>query len=224
MTTCKVLFIGNSHTYLHQMPRMIVKLAAAEHRGFSLVVDQCTGNGVSLEWHWHNRRTREMIAGNTWDYVVLQDRSGGPLEDRASFDRHARLLDGEIKKQGAGTLFYLTWANRSRPDTQAVLTEAYMAAARRLGAGLAPVGVAWQNVLEKKPDFDLYHKDGRHAGPAGAYLAACVFYAVLFNTSPAGLPATFTIRGKLRVDLDDAHALLLQRIAFKTVQTFAESP
>ena len=36
---------------------------------------------------------------------------------------HARLLDGEIKKGGAKTVFFMTWANREKPETQAILAE-----------------------------------------------------------------------------------------------------
>ncbi len=214
----KILFIGNSHTYLHKMPGMIAALASADHRGSCLYAQQCTGNGVNLQWHWQSRATRDAIAAGSWDYVVLQDRSGGPLAERDLFERHAALLDGEIKTQGAATLFYMTWAKRSRPGDQWALAEAYTDTARRLGAGLVPVGLAWQNAIHEAPDVDLFHPDGRHAGSAGAYLAACVFYAVLFNRTPEGLPSAITVDDKQRVKLDPDRALQLQRIAFHTVQ------
>lgn len=213
-----VLFIGNSHTYLHKMPGMIAALAAADHRGFSLNVQQCTGNGVNLAWHWHQPDTRHAIAARSWDFVVLQERSGGPLEERELFETYTRRLDAEIKRQGAATLLYMTWAKRSAPQDQSTLAEAYADTAWRLGAGLAPVGLAWQRALREVPHVELHHRDGRHAAPAGAYLAACVFYAVIFNTSPAGLPPALVVGGKQRVGLDAHAALRLQRIAFRTVQ------
>ena len=80
--TTKVLFIGNSHTYLNYMPQMLLMLVDAEDRGFELIVDQCTGEGASLEWHWKNPASRDAIKGKHWDYVVLQDRSGGPCGHR----------------------------------------------------------------------------------------------------------------------------------------------
>jgi len=46
-----VLFIGNSHTYLHYMPRMLVELVHAANRGFNLRVDMITGEGADLKWH-----------------------------------------------------------------------------------------------------------------------------------------------------------------------------
>jgi hypothetical protein len=213
----KVLFLGNSHTYLHYMPRTLVGLVKAENSGFDLEVDQRVGEGVSLEWHWNDKRSRRRMREKKWDYIVLQDRSGGPLEEPASFQKYAGLLDGEIKKLGSRTIFYLTWANLSLPETQKILTESYSRMAAQLDAVLAPVGPAWAKVRNMSPDLRLHHRDGRHASPVGAYLTACVFYSILFDTSPVGLPANLFIEGKMRPEQDDAQALVLQKAAWETV-------
>ncbi len=212
-----VLFIGNSHTYLHYMPLMVVELVNAKGGDVTLSIEQGTGEGASLERHWNTQTTRNMISAKQWDHVVLQERSGGPLEARDSFEIHARLLDGEIKKQGCHTIFYMTWANKSRPETQSTLADAYRQIARELDAKLAPVGLAWKRVYQLDPALNLHHRDGRHANPVGAYLTALVFYSVLFDTSPEGLPGTLFIKGKQRVNLDEERALFLQKIAYETV-------
>ena len=214
----RVLFIGNSHTYLHYMPQMLVQLVKAADCGFDLAVDQSIGEGASLEWHWNNGPTRQKMRSRKWDYIVLQDRSGGPLENLNSFQKHARLLDAEIKKLGAATIMFLTWANRDLPDTQVLLAEAYCRTAIDLQALVAPVGPAWTRAGQASTGLVLHHKDGRHASPAGAYLTACVFYAILFNTSPVGLPATILVAGKLRPDQSRTQALLLQKAAWDTVR------
>ncbi|MGD8257052.1 MAG: hypothetical protein PVG70_19625 [Desulfobacterales bacterium] len=213
-----VLFIGNSHTYLNYMPRMLTALVDAEDRGFKLKAEQSAGKGVNLEWHWNNPTTREIIATGRWNYVVLQDRSGGPLEALESFQRHSRMLDAEIKKQSAKTVLYMTWANRSRPETQALLADAYANMARKLNATVAPVGLAWEQVQRVNPDLDLYHRDGRHANPVGSYLAACVFYSAILNISPEGLPGAISIDDKVRVNLDQDTTRCLQKIAFDKVK------
>jgi len=212
-----VLFIGNSHTYFNYMPQMVLALVDFTDQGFKLDVDQCTGEGAGLAWHWENSATRNAIREKPWDYVVLQDRSGGPLEEPDSFIKHAGLLDAEIQKQGAKTILFLTWANRSRPDTQAVLTHTYKTVAQKLHADLAPVGLAWEAIQQLDPGIELYHQDGRHANPMGSYLSACVFYSVMFNTSPQGLPGSFNYKGKVWVDLEKDRASFLQKTAWKTV-------
>jgi hypothetical protein len=212
-----VLFLGNSHTYLHYMPRMIVGLVKATDRGIGLQAEQSTGEGASLEWHWNSDVSCRKISSRKWDYVVLQDRSGGPLEEPDSFQKYAGLLDTEIKKAGAKTIFYLTWANLSRPETQTLLTESYRSVAAQLGAVVAPVGAAWAKAQRLSADLVLHHKDGRHASPQGAYLTACVFYCVLTGISAEGLPATIFIEGKRRPDQDEVQALILQKVAWETV-------
>ena len=76
-----VLFIGNSHTYLHYLPQMLVGLVKAAGSGYDLAVEQCVGEGASLVWHWNNEPSRQMMRSRKWEFIVLQDRSGGPLED-----------------------------------------------------------------------------------------------------------------------------------------------
>jgi len=212
-----ILFIGNSHVYMHFMPQMLEALVKAAGGRRVLTTGQCTGEGVSLEWHWNNPATRDFLASKQWDYVVLQDRAGGPLEERASFENAARLLDQEIKRQAAQTVLYMTWALKSEAQAQTRLAAAYGHLADRLGAKLAPVGLAWEKAQQVHPKIDLFLADGRHANPAGAYLTACVFFALLFESSPVGLPGKLTINGKKRVDLEAEHALMLQKIAATTV-------
>ena len=101
--------------------------------------------------------------------------------------RYARLFDAEIKKAGAQTVFYLTWARQGNEQAQAALTAAYASIAEELGAKLAPVGLVWQRVRRENPGLKIYSEDGRHPSPAGSYLAACVFYVTFYGKSLAGL-------------------------------------
>jgi len=212
-----ILFIGNRHTYLHYMPQMLAELAHAADSGFKLNIDQITGEGAGLQWHWNNQPSREKMRSGRWDWVVLQDRSGGPLEELKLFRTHARLLDKAIRGQGAKTVFFMTWANKSRLRTQKVIADAYSQIATELGAVMAPVGLAWGKVQALDGEINLHHIDERHANPSGAYLTACVFYAVFFNASPEGLPARFQIEGKIKLDLAEDCVGFLQKIAYETV-------
>ena len=72
-------------------------------------------------------------------------------------------------------------------------------------------------IIKLNQNLVLRHVDGRHASPLGSYLAACVFYGVLFAISPEGLPGSFFYKNKLWLDLDDDTTTLLQKIAWETV-------
>jgi hypothetical protein len=218
MKKLQILFIGNSHTYLHYMPRMLAGLVLASERGIEPEFDQSVGQGISLAQHWQNDQTREKMRRRKWDFIVLQDRSGGPLEAPPSFQRHARLLAAEINRLNSRPIYFLTWANRNRPQNQPVLNDAYRAMAAEGNCLLAPVGPAWTRACEKWPNLVLHHRDGRHANPAGAYLTACVFYSTLFQTDAIGLPANFFIKGKLRPNQEERQARQLQQAAWDAVR------
>ncbi len=213
----RILFIGNSHTYLHHMPRMLEQLAETAGHQKKLRTKQVTGKGASLEWHWHQQVTHDTIAAEKWRHVILQERSGGPLEDPGAMQKYARLFDAKIKKQGAGTIFYMTWARYDRPNSQNIISQAYSVAAKATGALLAPVGIAWGNALKTEPGLRLHHTDNRHANPAGAYLSACVFFTLICQASPEGLPGILYQNDRCLVDLEMHQARFLQKTAFKTV-------
>ena len=50
--------------------------------------------------------------------VVLQGHSLETILNRDSMEKYARILDAEIKKQGAKTVFYMTWARQNIPQMQ----------------------------------------------------------------------------------------------------------
>ena len=69
----KVLFLGKSHTYYHQMPWMVEALSAASG-GPIIETEESTGGGVDFAWHWGQRRSRSLVERGGWDYIVLQNR------------------------------------------------------------------------------------------------------------------------------------------------------
>ena len=196
----RVLFIGNSYTYFHNLPEMFARLAAAAKR--PVETRMVAPGGWRLKDHWEKGAGRQALAEGRWDYVVLQDQStlGVTLyvegKARASSDEVFRPFADRwavaIKQAGARPAFYLTWARKASPEDQDTLTHAYMSAARASGALVAPVGLAWQRVRRQHPAIELFEPDGSHPSPTGSYLAACAFVAALLDQDPTGLPATVT--------------------------------
>jgi hypothetical protein len=207
----RVLFVGNSHTYFNDMPSMVVQLAAAakEKRGLEISLEVEPGAG--LLQHLANRKVHARLSQQRWDYVVLQDQQQrpsftfDPKEVERQFFAPARTLDVLIRAASAKTVLFMTAARRpGDPELvpgddyehmQERTRQSYTRLAHELGATLAPVGVAWRWAHEKRPDLPLWAADGYHPGQYGSYLAACVFYRVLYDHSAldnpytAGLPA-----------------------------------
>jgi len=216
MSLLKVLFVGNSYTFCNKLPWIVSKLA--ESAGENLIVDMVTQGGVSLEWHAHNQGTLDAIDKGGWDIVVLQDFSLQAVDKRDKMFQYGEELDQRIKNIGAETVLYMTWARQHIPEMINDLTEGYFSLARNINAKVAPVGIAWKNALEARPDLILHTEDKSHPTPAGSYLAGCVFYATFYNSSPEGLTGKIIVDDEKIVDLSDEDALFFQRIAWKAVK------
>src|SRR5262249_48680158 len=146
-----------------------------------------SAGGASLRTHWNAGHATRAIREGQYDAVVLQEQSTLPVKKAVRMRENIRLFDEAIRSAGAKTVLYMTWARQHAPETQQAITDAYTAIGRELGATVAPVGTAWQHLLRRHDQPSLYDKDGSHPSPAGSYLAACIFLAVLFRVSPVGI-------------------------------------
>lgn len=204
----KVLFIGNSFTARNDLPGLVAQLAGS--RGQQLEYQLIQAGGASLRMHWNNGEAQQGIKRTGYDYVVLQEQSTLPIKNPLRFHENVRLFDQAIKASGAQTALYLTWARQNAPETQQAITDAYTAIGEELGAKIIPAGVAWRNFIRGHRSPVLHDKDQSHPTLAGSYLAACVFFAVLFGENPVGLASD--LKG-----LTQAEAALLQKTAWATV-------
>ena len=191
----RILFVGNSYT--GQVRGTVTKLFAASPEGKTTELEFITPGGKTLAFHLANEATTKKIQEGNWDFVVLQDQSQTPAVFPRKFEAAAVKLDKLIDSSGAKTVFYQTWGrrdgDRANPklfptyeSMQNKLSKNYLSAAKRCMARLAPVGDTWSLVRKenRKLGRELYRKDGSHPSAKGAYLAACVFYATIFETSP----------------------------------------
>ncbi len=236
----RILFIGNSYTYFHNLPAMVAALAADGHHG-RVDFTMAAPGGWRLKDHWE-KGTLPILRRGKWDFVVLQEQSTLGFNYFVDGETHvgsdevfrpyAEKWAAEIRAGGGTPVFYLTWSRRTSPGDQSALNYAYTTAAKAAAARVAPVGIAWAEVREQYPDFDLYASDGSHPSSAGSYLAACVLYATIFHANPVGLtaqirgPAVEESTGQVEkakpavlVDLPPDRADILQTAAWNAYQS-----
>lgn len=215
-----VLFIGNSHTYLDDIPETDLPLLIADlalSRGKTLVVDSVAEPFRSLEQHWIDGEASELIALGGWDLVVLQERYQPSVDDPALTLEYAELFAAEIEAAGADPMVYVLWARDDELEVQPAIIDNAMMVADAIGAELVPVGPAWASIRADYPTMVLAQDDPQsHANRRGAYLSATVFYGALFLDDPVGLPAG-TI---LDMDPTAAEAELLQTAAAGALAEF----
>ncbi|WP_224368213.1 SGNH/GDSL hydrolase family protein [Hyalangium versicolor] len=240
----RVLFIGNSYTYLNNLPALLEGLAASATPPLRIQTRAVTRPGVRLQQHWDRGDALAALREGHWDYVVLQEQSTLGLlliegrhevnDPELAFHPYARRFVEEARKVGAQPLFLLTWARRDTPESQARLTQAYMSVARDLGAPIIPAGLAWARVRQEDPDVVLYNEDGSHPSPAGSYLTASALYATLTGSSPVGLAPVLSghpmPEGVLNpsktvtlVSLEPEQAERLQHVAWATYEELRQS-
>lgn len=220
----KVLFIGNSFTFYHEMPQMVVQLAKASGEKLPLLVFQETPGGWTFKQHVSKGTVFELLKSTQWTYVVLQEQS-----QFLSFSQQQRLQDVHLPARQLNTMIYsnhakpilfMTWGYRdgdlmnrqsdSYPDMQNRITLGYTELATDLSATLAPVGLAWQQAIARRPDLDLWDVDGKHPNLKGSYLAACVFYRLIYHKSPVNNP--------FKANIDPVEAYFLQSVAASNLQ------
>ncbi len=193
----RVLFVGNSYTYVNDLPRTLSELARSG--GHRVEVGTLAEGGFSLQDHVQSSKLDAELTSSSWDYVVLQEQSQIPAVEYSrtnSMYPAARTLVQQIRSSNAQPLFFETWGHRSGypgigmptyESMQYEIDQGYLRIARELNVPVVQVGLAWFRALEEDPSLQLWQEDGSHPSEQGTYLAACVFYVTLFNESPLGL-------------------------------------
>lgn len=203
--TKNVLFVGNSYTYINNMPQMVSDLAASV--GDQLTFSTSAISSYSLLEHSTNTATLNLIRQGGWDYVILQEYSQWPSQSIDFVEQnvypYAQYLDSEIHKYSptAQTIFYMTWGRRDGDESRCsyypevctyigmddLTRERYMSMAETNHALISPVGPVWRYIRENYPTIELYIADGSHPSVAGSYAAACSFYTAIFKKDPTQL-------------------------------------
>lgn len=222
----RVLFIGNSYTYYHNLPQMVQKLGgtvALDYR-MKIAVKAITPGGCTFKRHLASAETQKAIKSGVWDYVVLQEQSAAPAmpTEKVTKDTYpfAHSLDSLVLQYNpkAHVIFYMTWGHKegcqdehdgyplidTYEGMQHRLITSYLEMAYNNNAWCAPVGMAWQRVRQERPYVQLYWPDMSHPSKVGTYLAANVIFSVIFQHC---YQSTFTC------DLTDEMAEYIQQTA-----------
>ena len=222
------LFIGNSYTYVNNLPQLISGIATSF--GDTLNYDNSTPGGATFNAHSSNSTTLAKISQQQWDYVILQAQSQEPSFPPAQVSNdvfpYAQILIDSIQANSLCTepIFFMTWGRKYGDQMncaayppictylgmQQRLRESYLDMTFNHNATCSPVGMSWKESIAQDSTINLYTSDNSHPSIYGSYLAACTFYATIFKKSPIG--STYMPTG-----IGHATAVFLQTIASNTV-------
>ncbi|HVQ40631.1 MAG TPA: hypothetical protein VMS54_00420 [Vicinamibacterales bacterium] len=183
----RILFVGNSLTYVNDLPALVSTLAQA--KGVRVRCSSVAFANYSLEDHWQRGDALREIRKGGWSLVVLQQGPSAAPESQVLLREYVKRFDKEIRAAGARTSLYMVWPSRMRMQDFDGVSRSYAAAANDVNAVLFAAGDAWRAVWARDPSLELYSPDDLHPSPLGTYVAALVIVKTAFGISPQGLPA-----------------------------------
>ena len=214
-----VLFIGNSYTYVNDLPSVFSQLTNS--LGDEVTVDTKSNGGFTFQNQLNDAATHSKIHARPWDFVVLQGQSQEPSfptsqVNTSTLPPAVALADSVYANNFCSqAMYFMTWGRQvGDPQWDSIntfdkmngrLRDAYVRITDSAQGCVAPVGVAWKYVRDNFSSINLYQSDGSHPSLEGTYLAACTFYASAFRKPSVG--AAYT------AGLDASTALKLQMAA-----------
>lgn len=216
----RVLFIGNSLTYVNDLPGMVAALAATS--GDRVIPTSVALPNYSLEDHWNDGLALEALNRGGWDVVVLQQGPSSAPESRQQLIYDARRFAVEVTRVGARIAFYSVWPPSDRAGFFDAVTGSYAVAADSTDGLLYPAGEAWRAAWRRDRSLELYGKDGFHPTPLGSYLAALVIHGQLTGNSTEEPPRSFDWSGG-HLALTESQALILGAAAAEANERFARA-
>lgn len=233
-----VLWIGNSYTYVNDLPTMTSQLAAS--LGDEITFDSKTNGGYTFANQAADPLTYTKIKSKSWDYVILQAQSQEPSFPTSQVNSNTlpyaeQLADSVYANRYCSQVhYYMTWG-RQNGDAQwdsinsfnkmnGRLRDAYLRFMDSTEASVSPVGSAWRYVRDNYPSINLYQADGSHPSVEGSYLAAATFYASLFRKSPVGATYISTLDQNTATILQEAAALtVMDSLSFFKLRSNSET-
>jgi hypothetical protein len=221
--TLRILFIGNSMTYVQDLPGLLTNLASSN--GKTVITAQNTPGGYYLSDHVTDPVSLGLMAQG-FDYIVVHEQSGGniqPALPSPDITRPIEIIDSIAKAHCSKLLLYATpgypethpWSQEPYEDMQADIIYKYSLTAHSVRAACLPTAHAFREMIRDYPGIsDMWASPtDYHPGIKGQYLHACVLYSVLYNESAVGSSAPSGI------SISDAN--ILQQTAWNQVKDSA---
>ncbi|WP_133478832.1 SGNH/GDSL hydrolase family protein [Cognatilysobacter segetis] len=195
-TPLRVLFVGNSLTYVNDLPAVLARIGEAQPVPMRIETRTFVAPGGTLAQHWADGLARAALEGGHWDALVLQERGAVPacVADIATRNgRECRDLIAahrEFARAASGhadrVLLLETWHpnEAAQPHVDAGTREL----ARRTGARVVHCGDALVDLAGhgRRAVFP----DGLHPSPAATVVMAAQLVRALTDAPPVRLPAS----------------------------------
>lgn len=221
-TSTKVLYLGNSYTYVNDLPNIVEQLSLSQSK--EIQSTEFLSGGARFQTHWNNTAVTDRIKQGGFDYMILQGQSQEVAFPQGQFMSevypYAQKLDSLFKEfnPNGKVIFFMTWGYRYGDATNCPfytpfctfssmsqeLYNNYRQMALDFQSSVAPIGAAWSYSINLDSNYVLHSSDNSHPSYDGSYLAACVLYSSIFKEN---------ISSSFNYQLDTQTAQRYQQIA-----------
>jgi len=212
-----VLFIGSSYTAFNNVPDRFRDLS--RKAGERVFVRYHLALGQPLSYFAASQAATDAIRSWDWDYIVLQGgaqnvaypTSGGTSVYMALKELHRKATEDS---PGTKVVYMMPWAYEDgmlwmedRTETYEVMQldirEQTLEWADDLGLVVAPVGMAWYEVLTTWPHGEhfLHDTDWNHASKLGSYLTAATIFSTIWVQDAAEVNYNWEIEREVAQNL-----------------------
>jgi hypothetical protein len=247
----RVLFVGNSLTYVNNLPRLLHAMAASQPGRPAITTMTYAAPGGTVAERWADGHAAAALRDGHWDVLVLQERGGllaclvdserrQESECRASERAHRDFAE-LAGSRGSRVLLLATWGPDG--DWQRRLDEAIRKLSGKLRAGgtdvaVVPAGSTLRTWARRQPADAPAFPDGVHPGlPASLVMAAQLYRAVTGEDAQPHdltidfplLPANALVKPDAPLESQaqlagDGHGLLLKADALAPLLEAARDP
>ena len=213
-----VLFVGNSLTYVNDLPATVAAIAASA--GDTLRVASAVGANLGLIDHLNGGSTAvEQLRRSRWSWVVLQQGPTPAGVCRDSLVLWTKQFAPLIEGAGAKAALLMTWPGATHVNLFDEVRVSFQAASLGVSGVFVPAGEAWRAAWAEDSTLALYGNDGFHPSLVGTFLTALVVYERITGRDVRTLPARAFASGR-ELRLPSGTITLLQRVAHEVSVRF----
>jgi hypothetical protein len=203
--------LGNSLTFSWDVPGLLAQMAAAAGE-LRPVVTAITGPLATLESHWTSGRGLGPLRTGTYDVLIMQQIPPDNPDAYGFLLEWSGIWADEARRFPTRPFIYAVWPPEGGELDVAITNSTLAANAKSMG--LLPVAHAFRIAAQASPAPPIYGLDGYNPSPHGAWLAALVMCAMLFDRPVADFPNVLTDR------ISPAEEAILRSAATQAVAQF----
>ncbi len=141
----RTLFIGNSHTYFNDMPKIFADIC--RKNGVDMQVTMLTQGGMGLDYHADNEQTRFNILFGDYDFIILQH-VAHPMGEFSVMEEASDRIMEWIKQTRSKACFFMTWTEEDNEAFQKEMSSRYRKLADKYGCYGGP---GWRKMVGSYP-------------------------------------------------------------------------